>query len=164
MIDARLRALAQCVGEHAVEVGTDRLRHRLAHLAVAGRISLRIGFDDFCRDRNDEFVAGVTMRRTPLVMRGGSAEGMPTQLEQVLFGLKPGEPAMVESAEAFIVAVPAEIIEPDAKTDPVGYSQVRDAVARTLANDLATVFAEALRQRAQPQINQPVLDSVTGGQ
>ena len=109
-------------------------------------------------------VAGVTVRRTPLVMRGGSAEGMPQQLDQVLFGLKPGEPAMVETAEAFIVAVPAEIIEPDAKTDPVGYSQVRDAVARTLANDLATVFAEALRQRAQPQINQPVLDSVTGGQ
>ncbi len=109
-------------------------------------------------------VAGVTVRRTPLVTRGGSAEGMPQQLEQPLFGLKKGEPTMVETGDGFIVAVPAEIVEADPKADPAGYSQVRDVVARSIGNDLAGVFAEALRTRAQPRINQQVLDNVTGQQ
>jgi peptidyl-prolyl cis-trans isomerase D len=107
-------------------------------------------------------VAGVTVRRTPLVTRGAGAEGMPPQLGQTLFGLKPGEPTMVEAGDEFIVAVPAEIVEADPKSDPAGYGQVRAAVARSIAGDLADVFADALRARAQPRINQPVLDNVTG--
>ena len=70
-------------------------------------------------------VAGVTVRRTPLVTRGGAAEGMPPQLEQALFALKKGEPTMVETGDGFIVAVPAEIVEADPKADPAGYDQVR---------------------------------------
>jgi peptidyl-prolyl cis-trans isomerase D len=107
-------------------------------------------------------VAGVTVRRTPLVTRDAGAEGMPPQLGRVLFSLKPGEPTMGESGDAYIVAVPAEIVEVDPKADPAGYVQVREAVARSSANDLATIFSDALRERAQPQINQPVVDTVTG--
>jgi peptidyl-prolyl cis-trans isomerase D len=109
-------------------------------------------------------VAGVTVRRTPLVIRGAAAEGMPQQLEQPLFALKQGEPTMVETGDGFIVAVPAEIVEADPKADPAGYGQVRQAVARSIGTDLATVFADALRARAAPRINQPVLDNVTGQQ
>ena len=109
-------------------------------------------------------VAGVTVRRTPLVTRGADAEGMPPQLAQALFGLKQGEPTMVETGDGFIVAVPAEIVEADPKADPAGYGQVREAVARSIGSDLATVFADALRERAQPRINQPVVDNVTGQQ
>ena len=107
-------------------------------------------------------VAGVTVRRTPLVTRDGVAQGMPPKLGQTLFSLKPGEPTMGESGDEYIVAVPAEIVEADPKADPAGYAQVREAVARSSANDLAAVFADALRERAQPQINQPVVDTVTG--
>jgi peptidyl-prolyl cis-trans isomerase D len=107
-------------------------------------------------------VAGVTVRRTPLVTRDAGAAGMPPQLQQVLFSLKPGEPTMGESGDEYIVAVPAEIVEADPKADPAGYAQVREAVARSSANDLAGVFADAVRERAQPQINQPVVDTVTG--
>ena len=39
-----------------------------------------------------------------------------------------------------------------------------DATARSVGADLATVFADALRARAQPRINQSVLDNVTGQQ
>lgn len=109
-------------------------------------------------------VAAVTVRRTPLVTRGATAEGMPQQLVQPLFALKQGEPTMVETGDGFIVAVPAEIVEADPKADPAGYSEVRQAVARSVGTDLATVFADALRARAQPRINQPVLDNVTGQQ
>ncbi len=107
-------------------------------------------------------VAGVTVRRTPLVTRGATADGMPPQLAQVLFGMKQGEPTMVETNDGFIVAVLAEIVDTDPKADPTGYGQVRAVVARSISNDLATVFADALRTRAQPQINQSVLDTVTG--
>ena len=109
-------------------------------------------------------VAGVTVRRTPLVTRGGAAEGTPPQLEQALFALKKGEPTMVETGDGFVVAVPAEIVEADPKADPAGYDQVRAVVTRSIGTDLASVFADALRPRAKPRINQPVLDNVTGQQ
>ncbi|HTI81243.1 MAG TPA: SurA N-terminal domain-containing protein [Acetobacteraceae bacterium] len=107
-------------------------------------------------------VAGVTVRRTPLVTREARTEGMPAQLVQVLFGLKKGEPTMVETPDGFIVATPAEIVEADPKTDPAGFDQLRTAVIRSIAGDLASVFADALRARAQPRINQAALDNITG--
>jgi peptidyl-prolyl cis-trans isomerase D len=107
-------------------------------------------------------VAGVTVRRTPLVTRGATAEGMPQQLEGPLFALKQGEPTMVETPEGFIVAVPAEIVEAEPKTDPAGYAQVRQALGRSIGNDLAAAFADALRARAEPRINQSVLDNISG--
>jgi peptidyl-prolyl cis-trans isomerase D len=107
-------------------------------------------------------VAGVTVRRTPLVTRGASMEGVPQQLAEPLFALKQGEPTMVETPEGFVVAVPAEIVEADPKADPAGYAQVRQAVGRSVGTDLASVFADALRTRAAPRINQPVVDNVSG--
>jgi peptidyl-prolyl cis-trans isomerase D len=66
----------------------------------------------------------------------------------------------VEAAEGFLVATPVEIIAPDPATDAAGYEQLRAAVARTLSNDLASVFVEALRLRANPRINQTVIDQI----
>ena len=109
-------------------------------------------------------VAGVTVERTPSVTRGGSADGMPPQLVQPLFGLKRGEPTMVETPDSFIVAVPAEIVEADPKADPAGYDQVREAIDRSIGNDIVAVFADALRDRAQPRINQQNLDNIIGQQ
>ncbi|MEO9191355.1 MAG: peptidyl-prolyl cis-trans isomerase [Acetobacteraceae bacterium] len=102
--------------------------------------------------------AGASVRTTPLVSRDTNAEGMPTQLQSVLFGLKKGEPAMVQTPEAFVVAVPDKIETPDPKTDPTQYATVRDVLTRSMAADLAQSFVDALRLRAGPQINRPVLD------
>jgi peptidyl-prolyl cis-trans isomerase D len=107
-------------------------------------------------------VAGVTVRRTPLVTREAKTDGMPPQLAQVLFGLKKGEPTMVETPDGFVVAVPAEIIEADPKADPAGFDALHTAVTRSIAGDLASVFTDALRARAQPRINQAAIDSITG--
>jgi len=105
-------------------------------------------------------VAGVVPHITPAVTRGQSGDGMPPELQRVLFGLKPGEPTMVEVAEGFIVAVPAEIIAPDAKTDTAGFDQARQAVNRSVANDVTSIFTEAVRERANPRINQENVDQV----
>jgi len=104
--------------------------------------------------------AGVTVRRSPLVTAGTPAESIPTQLQRVLFGLKPGEPAMVETPDGFIVAVLAETIQPDPKADPVGYDRVRTAVLRSVANDYTAIFADALRARANPRLNEQVFTSI----
>ena len=102
--------------------------------------------------------AGASVRATSLVTRDATADGMPSQLQRVLFGLKPGEPAMVQTPEAFVVAVPDKIETPDPKADPTQYASVRDVLTRSFAADLTQSFADALRARAQPQINQSVLD------
>ena len=107
-------------------------------------------------------VAGVAVRRTPLVTRDGNTEGVPAQLQRILFALKKGEATMVETQDGFLVAVCAEIVDPDPKDDPAGYSQVREVLARSFGNDLQHVFADALRERAQPRINQQVVDNISG--
>lgn len=109
-------------------------------------------------------VAGVTVRRTPLVTRDATADGLPPQLQQALFGLKQGEPTMVETNDGFVVAVLADIVEADPRADPAGYAQVRAALARSMSTDISAVFSDALRARAEPRINQAVLNSITGQQ
>ncbi len=103
--------------------------------------------------------AGRSVRTTPLVTRDGQSEGMPPQLQHVLFGLKPGEPTMVETPEAFIVAVPDKVETPDPKADPARYDAVREVLTRSTEADLAQGFATALRARAEPQVNRSVFDS-----
>ncbi len=103
--------------------------------------------------------AGRTVRTTTMVTRDATSDAMPAQLQRVLFGLKPHEPAMVETPEAFIVAVPAKIETPDPKSDPARYDAVREVLTRSTATDLAQGFADALRARAEPRINHEVFDS-----
>jgi peptidyl-prolyl cis-trans isomerase D len=108
--------------------------------------------------------AGLTVTRTPLTGRDQPAQGVPPELLRPLFDLKPGEPTMVELPDAFVVAVPAEIKVPDATSDPTGYEQVRAALARSLGQDVDEIFAQTLRERSQPRINQQNLDSISGRQ
>lgn len=103
--------------------------------------------------------AGLTVLTTPAVTRDGTAEGMPPQLQHVLFGLKPGEPTMVETAESFVVAVPDKIEVPDPKTEPAQYDAVKDVLTRSTSASIAQIFTEAMRDRASPRINQSIFDS-----
>jgi peptidyl-prolyl cis-trans isomerase D len=105
-------------------------------------------------------VAGVAVNRTPEVTRGAATEDMPGELANVLFGLKPGEPAMVATATTFVVAVPAQIDTPNPSVDPGGYAQLRTAVSRSVGGDIASIFAEAVREHANPRINQQNYNSI----
>jgi hypothetical protein len=67
---------------------------------------------------------------------------------------------MVETPEGFIVAQLTEVVKPDAAIDKAGYDAARTAVSRSLSNDVATVFIDALRRREQPSVNQQNFDSV----
>lgn len=104
-------------------------------------------------------VAGVKPSLSPLVTRQGDPE-IPPALQRVLFGLHAGEATMVETPEGFVVAQLAEVVKADAAADKAGYDQARAAISRSIGNDLAIVFVDALRQRAAPQVNQQNFDSV----
>ena len=105
-------------------------------------------------------VAGVPVSHTPPAMRNSAAEEMPPALANVLFMLKPGEPTMVATNTTFVVAVPAKIDVPQAASDPGGFQQLRGVISNSVGNDMATIFAQAVRDRANPRINKENYDSI----
>ena len=109
-------------------------------------------------------VAGLTVLPTKLVTRDAQDTDMPAQLQHVLFGLRPHEPTMVQTADGFIVAVPDKIEQPDPNTDKSAYDAIGAALNRSVAGDLTSGFAQALRERAHPRVNQSVFDSFINGQ
>ncbi len=105
-------------------------------------------------------VAGISSHVTPLLVRGQPPEGVSPELARTIFSLKKGEATMVETPDGFTVVALADIVEPDPKADTAGYEQARTAVARSISADLTNTFSDALRDRANPQINQKNLDQI----
>jgi peptidyl-prolyl cis-trans isomerase D len=104
-------------------------------------------------------IAGATVRHTVPMNRAAAASDGAPEVQQMVFSLKQGEPGMVETPEGFTVAVLAQVTTPDPKIDPAGYNRLRDALTRSVGDDIEMTFASALRQRAGAEINQSVLDS-----
>jgi len=105
-------------------------------------------------------VAGVTPKLSPLVTRNEPNQDVPPELQRVMFSLKKGEVTMVETPDGFVVGQVAEIVPPDAVADKLGYERAKTAIARSVQNDIAQVFTQALQVRASPEINQKALDSI----
>ena len=105
-------------------------------------------------------VAGVPVSHTPMATRETAAEDMPPALAQVLFSLRPGEPTMVATNTTIIVATPAKTDIPQVAHDPGGFRQLRSAVSASIGNDMAAIFVQALRDRANPRINKENYDSI----
>lgn len=105
-------------------------------------------------------VAGLRVERTPPIGRGEPPEGVARELVEPLFGLKRGEPTMVETPEGFVVAVPVEVASPDPAADPAGLAQLRAALGRSMGEDVEVLLASAARARANPRVNRQLLDSV----
>jgi peptidyl-prolyl cis-trans isomerase D len=107
-----------------------------------------------------EAAGKLPVHRLPPASRAGASEGVPPQLVAPLFALKKGEPTMVETPEGFIVAVLTAIEEPDPGKDPIGFGEVRDALARAVSGDMQQIYASAVRDRAAPRIDPHVVDSL----
>jgi len=106
-------------------------------------------------------VAGVQVTRTGLTGRSAPAEGVPAELIQPLFALKaPGEATMIETNDGFLVASLAEVQLPDPAADPAGFGQLKDALTKSVGDDLELTFALALRDRGKPEVNRALLDSI----
>jgi peptidyl-prolyl cis-trans isomerase D len=109
-------------------------------------------------------IAGVTPKLSPQVTRNAADPAIPPELQRVMFSLKKAEATMVETQEGFVVAQLAEIVKPDAAADKTGYDQARATIAKSISNDMETVFVDAVRQRASPRINQQGFDSAVQAQ
>jgi peptidyl-prolyl cis-trans isomerase D len=95
-------------------------------------------------------LAAVTL---PPTRRDQPAAGVPAQLLDPLFQLKLHKATMVETADGFVTAELMAIADPTAATDPIGYGEMRDQLAHSVASDLEQVLVAALRARAHPRIN-----------
>ena len=147
----------EAVREAAGEDWRHDQRRRSAEQAAAAMLKAIKDGHSFSEAAQD---AGVTPSLSAQVTRSEPDASLPREVHQVLFGLKKGEPTMVETAEGFLVATPVEIVEPDPKADAAGYERVRAVVARTVGNDMAALLTEALRLRASPRINQTNVDQI----
>jgi len=144
------KPLEQVAGEVRADWEADQRRHEQEETAARIFGALRGGFTlAAAADKT-----GLSVRRLPATGRSAPAEGFPPALLNPLFGLKKGEGTMVETPDGFVVAVLAEIQEPDPKSDPVGYGQVKQALARAFGEDIQAVFATVARDRANPHVNE----------
>lgn len=105
-------------------------------------------------------VAGVRVTRTPALRRDTPTPGVAFELIAPLFKLREGEPALVETADGFLVAVPVAITSPDPDTDPAALAQLRTSLERDVGEDIARAYSAALRDRADPRINRQLVQSI----
>ena len=106
-------------------------------------------------------VAGLRLQSSPPVMRAQPTPGVPTEMVEPLFSLKPNEPTMIETPDAFYVMALGEVKAPDPAADPLGTAQIRTALTKAIGQDIEMTFAAVLRERANPQVNRTVLESMT---
>lgn len=104
--------------------------------------------------------AGLTIGTLPATSRTAPAAGVPAQLIEPLFALKPGEPTMIETPDGFLVAVLAEIQAADPAADPQTFGRIRDAITKGLADDLQSSLTFALRDRAAPKVNRALANTI----
>lgn len=140
----------------AADWQTDR-RRRTAEEAAAGMLAAVKAGKDFSDAARD---AGVIPVLSPVVTRTKTDPGLPVEVHRVLFGLKKREATMIETPDGFLVAAPVEIVAPDPAAEPLAVEQTRTAIRRSVINDIVSVYAGALRQRANPRINQANIDQI----
>jgi peptidyl-prolyl cis-trans isomerase D len=146
--------------EVKAQVLTDWRQDQKRHTANERATAMMVAVQDGKSFSEAAQAAGVTPHLSPLITRNASDPAIPQALQRVMFTLKPKEATMVEAPDGFVVAQLAEVQKPDPAADKAGYDQARQAVSRSLSGDLASVFIDALRERAEPQINQRNFDNV----
>ena len=106
-------------------------------------------------------VQGLRAEDTPPIPRGAAPPaGVPMELARAVFSTPKGNATMTEAGDSFYVAVTKDVTSPDPASDPAGLAAVQDALNRQLDGDVQEAYVAAIRDRAHPRINQPLLDSL----
>jgi len=153
----KLKPYDQIAAEVTEDWAADQRRH--SQDVAAGKLlaAIKVGakLDDAA------IMQGVRVQRTVPVPRpdGKTPSPVTEKLAEAIFALPPGEPTMVETPDAFLVATVADIAAPDFGTDPVAARALRATLNQSLSEDVAATFASAVRSRARPTINRAMLDS-----
>jgi len=88
------------------------------------------------------------------------ATAMPSELLPILFGIRPGEPAMAPTRSGFGVAQLLEIVPADPAAEAELLATVRRNAQAQAAEDLEAQYAAALRSRAAPRVNPSLMQQV----
>jgi peptidyl-prolyl cis-trans isomerase D len=150
------RPMAEIAPQIRADWTKDAIRHAREEQAAAMLAAIKSG-KTLAAAAVDANLTPVTL---PPVGRASPAPGVPLQLIEPLFSLKAGEPTMIETEDGFMVATLAEIRPANAAADPIGYGQVRDALTRSMGDDLQAALAFAVRDRASPKINRTLADRI----
>lgn len=146
------------VKDQVLQSWTDAQRRRAQNLAATAMLQAMKG------GRTLQGVAdaqGLTVTVTPPLTRQGQVpDGVPQNLIGPLFSLKQGDSTMIETPDGFVVAQVQSIATPDPKADPVGYDQLRASLSAALADDMQAVFAGVVTAKANPRINQAVIQQI----
>jgi peptidyl-prolyl cis-trans isomerase D len=86
-----------------------------------------------------------------------SEAGLPEAVKADVFALQPGEIAMGESRDGYVVAVLKEVRPAPALADETR-GRLDEQLSRSIAGDLLDQFAAALRQRYDVEIDRSVID------
>ncbi len=110
--------------------------------------------------KNAAWGSGLQVATTPPLMRNHPAPGVPAELIQKIFILKPGEATMVETNAGFVVASVAQVTKPAPSSDPTSLDQAQKGLTSALREDYFTLYAQALRTAANPRVNAAAIDGL----
>ena len=104
--------------------------------------------------------AGDAVTMTPPVTRNAPANGVPSQLAQILFTLKPGEATMLQTPDGFTVAQLLHVVQPGPADDQSDYAQVQTAMAKAMQDDVGESFIASLRARDKITVDQKLFAQI----
>jgi hypothetical protein len=106
--------------------------------------------------------AGSMVQTTAPLKRADAAQaaGLPPQATARLFELKPGEAAVVPTDQGFAVLRLKEIVPAVPAADAEGMKSLEAELSRTLSNDVAFAYQNALRQRYPVEVDQDALQAL----
>jgi peptidyl-prolyl cis-trans isomerase D len=98
---------------------------------------------------------GDTVTTAPPITRGAAPPaGIPQALVPVLFSLQPGAATMQQTPDGFMVAVLTKIVPPDPAQDAQQLDGLRQALAKSLQNDVVESFLSGLQSREHISVDQ----------
>jgi peptidyl-prolyl cis-trans isomerase D len=110
---------------------------------------------------NAAWGSGQQVIRSPELRRNQPVKGVPAELSQLIFTLKPNQATMVETNIGFMVAQLATVTKPNAADHPSEVQDVRKGLTKALGDDYLVSYATAVRDAAHPTVNGAALEHFT---
>jgi len=106
--------------------------------------------------------SGLTVETTPPVTRAGRSESVAPQVVAAIFGAKPGALTRASTPDAEVLIKVKEIVPSDAAEAEKQTTELGQRLRDQIADDLASAFAQSLRQRYPVTIDKTQIDKMYG--
>jgi peptidyl-prolyl cis-trans isomerase D len=105
--------------------------------------------------------AGYQPSPLPPVTRGASPpDGLPADMVGILFSLRPGQATMAQTPGGFIVVALISISQPTAAQNPQAAANIRQALTKSLQNDVAESFLGGLQSRDNVKVDPKLFSQI----